>query len=63
MPYLPVDPEQETSADSSFGDILSEYEQLHRAADETGKRSGVVVAVTSDSVVVNIGEIAAHGSQ
>jgi len=58
MSSNPLDPEQEVSAssDSSFGDILSEYEQAHRTARaEEGGRTGTVVAVNADNVVVDIG--------
>jgi small subunit ribosomal protein S1 len=46
--------EGETAAgDSSFGDILSEFEQSHRSGGETVE--GTVVSVTPDNVVVDIG--------
>jgi small subunit ribosomal protein S1 len=39
--------------DSSFGDILSEFEQSHRSGGETVE--GTVVSVTPDAVIVDIG--------
>jgi len=46
-----------TAPDSSFGDILSQFEQAHASpeqADNTG-REGTVIALTGDSVLVDIG--------
>jgi small subunit ribosomal protein S1 len=43
----------EAAADSSFGDILSEFEQSHRSGGETVE--GTVVSVTPDAVIVDIG--------
>jgi small subunit ribosomal protein S1 len=43
--------------DESFGELLSQYEQSHSRKDDKGDRrlQGVVVKVTSDSVLVDIG--------
>lgn len=43
----------EASADTSFGDILSEFEQSHQAGGETVE--GTVVSITPDGVFVDIG--------
>jgi len=57
-PVVSRDPEATgTAPDSSFGDILSQFEQAHASpeqADNTG-REGTVIAVTGDSVLVDIG--------
>ena len=45
---------QETTADASFGDILSQFEQTHHA-EATGTVEGTVVSVTPDAVFVDIG--------
>src|SRR6202012_5188198 len=42
-----------TSTDSSFGDILSEFEHSHQARGET--LEGTVVSVTPEGVFVDIG--------
>ncbi len=42
-----------TGADSSFGDILTQFEQTHHAAGE--RVEGTVVSVTPDGVFVDIG--------
>ncbi len=42
-----------TSIDTSFGDILNEFEQSHHARGET--LEGTVVSVTADTVFVDIG--------
>src|SRR5579864_2461193 len=42
-----------TPADTSFGDILSEYEQSHHAGGQT--LEGTVVSVTPDGVFLTIG--------
>lgn len=42
-----------TPLDTSFGDILNEFEQLHHARGET--LEGTVVSVTPDTVFVDIG--------
>src|SRR5258708_736281 len=47
------DTPEATSVDTSFGDILSEFEQTHRAGGETVE--GTVVSVTPDGVFVAIG--------
>ena len=57
-PAVSRDPEATgTAPDSSFGDILSQFEQAHASpeqADNTG-REGTVIALTGDSVLVDIG--------
>src|SRR5271169_7155669 len=47
------DPSELTSPDSSFGDILTEFEHSHQAKGET--LEGTVVSVTPDGVFVDIG--------
>ncbi len=57
-PVVSRDPEAiGTAPDSSFGDILSQFEQAHAPsgeADNSG-REGTVIAVAGDSVLVDIG--------
>jgi small subunit ribosomal protein S1 len=53
-PSFPTGPEQAGPETPNFGDILSEFEHQHAAAPDQ-PLEGVVVAVTSESVVVNIG--------
>ena len=50
-------PETTPESTESFGDILSQYEQSHSHKAEGGSRGleGTVVAVTGDSVMVDIG--------
>src|SRR5438105_10534019 len=61
MAYQPVDPDDETrtapDAGPSFGDILSEYEQGRQKPREEGVegRDGVIVAVSTEFVFVDIG--------
>src|ERR1700730_5632837 len=54
-----VDPESLTPNESgeSFGDILSQYEQLHSHRTEEGRKGleGTVVAVTAEAVLLDIG--------
>ncbi|MGA7290284.1 MAG: 30S ribosomal protein S1 [Terriglobales bacterium] len=47
----------ESSPTESFKDIFSEYEQSHRRKTESGsqRRDGTVIALTTDSVVLDIG--------
>jgi small subunit ribosomal protein S1 len=47
----------ESSPTQSFKDIFSEYEQSHSRKSEAGnqRREGTVIAVTADSVVLDIG--------
>src|SRR6202521_1838250 len=52
LPNLDDSPEV-TAADTSFGDILSEYEQSHHAGGQT--LEGTVVSVTPDGVFLTIG--------
>jgi small subunit ribosomal protein S1 len=47
------DAPEATSVDSSFGDILSQFEQTHHARGET--LEGTVVSVTPDGVFVDVG--------
>ena len=47
------DPAEITSTETSFGDILSEFEHSHRHGGETVE--GTVVSVTPDTVFVDIG--------
>src|SRR2546421_11727774 len=61
MAYQPVPPDDDAAtppdAGPSFGDILSEYEQgKHKPREEGAEgRDGVVVAVSPESVFVDIG--------
>jgi small subunit ribosomal protein S1 len=48
-----TDPAENTSPETSFGDILSEYEHAHKHGGETVE--GTVVSVTPDAVFVDIG--------
>jgi small subunit ribosomal protein S1 len=41
--------------DESFGDIFSRFEQSHAAKRVEGIREGIVVSVSSDSVVLDVG--------
>ena len=60
-----LDPNRATRADSqtpnepdeSFGDILSQYEQTHSHRIEEGKKGleGTVIAITGESVFLDIG--------
>jgi small subunit ribosomal protein S1 len=47
----------ESSRAESFKDIFSEYEQSHRRKAEPGsqRREGTVIAITADSIVLDIG--------
>ncbi|MBL8214035.1 MAG: S1 RNA-binding domain-containing protein [Bryobacterales bacterium] len=53
----PTDPrEDQASEPSTFGDILSQFEQEHKADAPTGEAvPGTVVSVTPEAVVVDIG--------
>lgn len=57
----PVSPAEEqtanTQAETSFGDILSQFEQEHRAETTSGTETvqGAVVSLTPDTIVVDIG--------
>src|SRR5438874_13520239 len=54
----PNSPEsQSTPEQESFSDILSQYEQSHSLATEDGGKQliGTVIAVSADSVVLDIG--------
>jgi len=55
MADRPLDPEE--PGGSSFGDILSEFEQSHGAqrAPEVEGREGTVVAVSSEYLIVDVG--------
>src|ERR1035441_10273450 len=52
-------PDSQPTAENaeSFGDILSQYEQSHKHRAEEGGRGleGVVIAVSADSVFLDIG--------
>jgi small subunit ribosomal protein S1 len=57
---LPTDPEtpvpttpEPSAVESSFGDILTQFEESHRQEGE--KRQGAVVTVSDDNIVVDIG--------
>jgi small subunit ribosomal protein S1 len=52
QPKLSESPEA-AAPDSSFGDILSEFEQGHKSRGETVE--GTVVSITADAVFVDIG--------
>src|SRR5258706_3410619 len=51
------EPEPITEANESFADVFSQYEKSHSHKPEDGSkaREGTVVAVTADSVLVDIG--------
>src|SRR6476646_8656200 len=56
QPNFPDSPEASslsTGADTSFGDILTQFEQTHHAGGE--RVEGTVVSVTADGVFVDIG--------
>jgi small subunit ribosomal protein S1 len=55
-PNVP-DPQPNTESNESFGDLLSQYEQSHSHKREDGGRQleGTVIAVTADSVLLDIG--------
>ncbi len=59
MPNHTREPEAQTlsESDASFGDILKQYEQSHatRAAAGSEGREGVVIAISGDSVFLDIG--------
>jgi small subunit ribosomal protein S1 len=48
-----TDPPEASTSDSSFGDILTEFEQTHRSRGETV--DGTVVSVTPEGIFVDIG--------
>ena len=48
-----IDSPEVTSVDSSFGDILSEFEQSHKTGGETVE--GTVVSVTPEAIFVDLG--------
>jgi small subunit ribosomal protein S1 len=51
----PADAPLNKSADESFGDILSQFEQDHAKKPTEGLREGVVVSVSADLVFVDVG--------
>ena len=55
----PVPPAEEqivsSASDESFGDILSQFEQEHRAESGTETVQGSVVSLTPENIVVDIG--------
>src|SRR5579862_5927355 len=56
-PVMSRNPEASgADSDSSFGDILSQFEQEHAPRGEADSgREGVVIAIKGDSVLVDIG--------
>ncbi|MBV8729279.1 MAG: S1 RNA-binding domain-containing protein, partial [Acidobacteriia bacterium] len=48
-------PASEDETAESFGDILSQFERLHAHPAEAGPIEGTVIAVSTDSVFVDIG--------
>src|SRR6202165_1318852 len=54
---MPAAESTESSSTESFKDIFSEYEQSHSRKNEAGnqRREGTVIALTVDSVVLDIG--------
>ena len=52
QPNAPDSPEA-SPADTSFGDLLTQFEQTHHAAGE--RVEGTVVSVTADGAFVDIG--------
>src|ERR1700694_4898355 len=54
---MPAAESTESSSTESFKDIFSQYEQSHSRKSEAGnqRREGTVIAVTADSVVLDIG--------
>ena len=56
MPNSNPDPTPATELEESFGDLLAQYEQSHSRKTDTGRQiQGKVIAVTSDSVFLDIG--------
>ncbi len=60
FPFMPTNPDMPPTADEStesFGEIFAQYEKSHRPKPEASQkgREGTVVAVTPDSVLVDIG--------
>src|ERR1700694_455418 len=54
---MPAAESTESSSTESFKDIFSQYEQSHSRKSEAGnqRREGTVIAVTADSVILDIG--------
>src|SRR5580658_10571758 len=52
-----TDPQSDNEPTESFGDLLSQYERSHSHRSEDGSKQleGTVVAVTDDSVLLDIG--------
>ena len=50
-----LDFEKPSAPDSSFGEILNQFERAHKPGQTEGGRPGKVVSVSSDAVVVDIG--------
>ena len=52
-----IDAPKPPDTEESFGDILSQYEKSHvrKKTDENKQLEGMVVAITSDSVILDIG--------
>ena len=57
IPNPELEGQPSAAAETSFAEILSEYEESHRHAAEPGKegRQGTVVAVTPETVFVDVG--------
>ena len=57
IPESPITAESAASTEGSFGDLLSQYEKTHSRKREDGGKQlvGTVIAVTSDSVFLDIG--------
>jgi small subunit ribosomal protein S1 len=53
-PNIPESPTR-TESGESFGTILSQFEQSHKAKTAEGLREGTVVSVSSDSVFIDLG--------
>jgi len=53
----PADSQPNNESAESFGDILSQYEQSHKHRAEQGERGleGVVIAISADSVFLDVG--------
>jgi small subunit ribosomal protein S1 len=52
-PPSDLDPRTPSASDSSFGEILTEFEETHRQKGES--RQGTVVAVSADAVYLDVG--------
>jgi small subunit ribosomal protein S1 len=54
---IPINSPPEDESNESFGDLLSQYERIHQRPADAGPRQleGTVVAITADSVLLDIG--------